>query len=352
MNQIDTKKRVIEILKTLPICKVSTQGMNYTVRCPYCGDSKHASHGHFSILVDTLSDRPMMYRCFKCNDSGLLTSQTLEDLNTYVDRDTIVGIDTLNRFAHRRGYYRGKGKKYGLPTPDESYESLRKLDYINRRLGLSLTTSDCEDLKIILHFSKFLEYNSIPIAYKDDRLAYLSKNLVYELDRNYVGFVSSNCNKIVFRDITDGDGKFGRYYKVTIDLLDISQNTFYGMAQFPVLYSGPVNIHIAEGTFDIISIIKNLNHPNGYHGFFASCGYSFSSILKYAVSIGVTTDLQLHVYSDSDKSDSDHLRLLNTGFFRTWVDHVTIHRNGVSGEKDFGVPLERIQDYSYSLNLR
>ena len=75
------KSSIIERLKTLPVCKPTSNMRNWTVRCPYCGDSKISNHGHFSILLDLNSDAPILYRCFKCNESGILTPQTLEDLD-------------------------------------------------------------------------------------------------------------------------------------------------------------------------------------------------------------------------------------------------------------------------------
>ena len=55
-NGIEIKREVINLLQTLPVCKPSTNMKNWTVRCPYCGDSKTANHGHFSILIDLDSD--------------------------------------------------------------------------------------------------------------------------------------------------------------------------------------------------------------------------------------------------------------------------------------------------------
>ena len=119
-----------------------------------------------------------------------------------------------------------------------------------------------------------------------------------------------------------------------------------------MLYTEPINIHIAEGTFDILSVYLNLQPELSQNSlFFASCGYSFSTILKYLIYTGVNTDINLHIYSDNDKTDEDHLRLLRTPFYQTWIDKIIIHRNIYVGEKDFGVPKDHIQEYSYQLKI-
>ena len=351
---IEVKEQVIQQLKTLPVCKPSSNMRQWVVRCPYCGDSVKSNHGHFSILVDLNSDAPMLYRCLKCNESGILIPQVLEDLQLGYDQSLNKQLELLSRISSNTSYFKDKVKNFIVPVPSDSSTNYRKLNYLNTRLGTNLTFADCAKYKIVLSFWEFIDANKIPVDVPDVMGGCLKSTIVKTLDEKYLGFVSANNNKIVFRDVSiDSSGFLGRYYKVTLDILNRSPNTFYSlMSTFDLLYTEPINIHIAEGTFDILSVYLNLKPETSQNSlFFASCGYSFSTILKYLIYTGVTTDINLHVYSDNDKTDKDHLSLLRKPFYQTWIDKVYIHRNVYANEKDFGVSKEKINEYVYQLKL-
>ena len=351
---IEIKEQIINQLKTLPVCKSSSNMRNWVVRCPYCGDSVKSNHGHFSILIDLNSDAPLLYRCFRCNESGILIPQVLEDLNIGYDEPLNKQLDLLNKLSSNSSYFKDKIKNFIVPIPGDNLKNRYKLNYINNRLGTNITFSECSDFKIILSFEEFIRVNNIPVNVPDATGGMLKSSIVRTLDDKYIGFLSANNNKIVFRDVSlDGSGFLGRYYKITLDILNRSPNTFYSlMSRFDPLYTSPINIHIAEGTFDILSIYLNLKPETSQNTlFFASCGYSFSTILKYLIYTGVNTDINLHIYSDNDKTDNDHLRLLQKPFYQTWIRNVIIHRNMYENQKDFGVSLDKINEYAYQIKL-
>lgn len=60
--------------------------------------------------------------------------------------------------------------------------------------------------------------------------------------------------------------------------------------------------------------------------------------------MGVNTDLIIHLYSDSDKSDYENTKIIANGINQCWVNTAYIHRNQYMNEKDFGVPINRIID--------
>lgn len=355
ISGIEIKHQIISQLKTLPVCKPTSNMRNWVVRCPYCGDSKTANHGHFSILIDTSSDAPLLYRCFRCNESGILIPQVLEDLNVGYDQSLNNQLNIFNKLSSNSSFFKDKIKNFIVPIPSDSSRNRYKLNYINNRLGTNLSFSDCAEYKIILSFEEFIKVNHIPINQPDEMGNVLKTSIVKILEEKYLGFLSANNNKIVFRDVSlDSSGFLGRYYKVTLDVFNRSPNTFYSlMSKFNLLYTEPIDIHIGEGTFDILSVYLNLKHSEASQNslFFASCGYSFSTILKYLIYTGVNTDINLHIYSDNDKTDEDHLRLLQKPFYQIWLDNIIIHRNVYQGEKDFGVSKNRISDYAYSLKI-
>ena len=356
MNSIEVKTKLIELLQTLPVCKPNTTRRNFTVRCPYCGDSKTLTHGHFSILIDVNSDSPILYRCFKCNESGIFTSTTLEDLGLNYDSDLSKELYKANSSKGKSSYFKDKIKNYKVPIEENSSENIKKLDYINRRLGTNLSLEDCVKYKIILSFINFINHNNIPIKRSENDISIIKPRTVIELNDNYIGFLSSNNNKIIFRDSTyNQSGFFGRYYKITLDLFNQSPNTFYSLdSKFNLLYTNNIDIHIAEGTFDILGVYLNIEGNDKLDNslFFANGGYGIGTIIKYLIGIGITTDINLHLYSDADKSDKDHLNMLKKSLYKIWIDNVYIHRNIYENEKDFGVSKDKIIDYSYKLRFK
>lgn len=342
------KLKIINLLKTLPVCKPTSNHKNWVIRCPYCGDSKTANHGHFSILIDINSNTPIIYRCFRCNESGILTNSTLEDLGIYLSSDIKNSLIYYNKYSSRNRISNNEPKNYKIPSWSLCANNLKKLLYINTRLGTSLTLEDCINYKIILSIKEFLEYNKI--YYNQENHAMLKSKTIEELENNYVGFLSSNNNKITFRDISN-NGFFGRYYKITLDLYNNSTNTFYALdAQYDLLYTDSIHVHITEGTFDILGVYLNINHNHLQNNLFlASCGFGFTRILKFLIYKGVTTNIILHVYADADKSDKEILNTFNNEFYNIWIDSIIIHRNIISGEKDYGVAKDRINDFSYKI---
>lgn len=356
MEQIaETKQRIIQFLKTLSVCKNSSNGLQWTIRCPYCGDSRTANHGHFSIKINTNDESPIMYHCLKCNEGGLLTSQVLEDLGIGSTDPLLRELRATNMLVNKGAYFKDRIKDYKVEVPIDNFMTKRKIQYIENRIGVTLTPTECASYKIITSLSSFLMSNNIEINTKTPTHDRIDSRMVYELDSHYVGFLSSNNNKIIFRDITpNNSGKFGRYFKLVIDSLNESPNTFYSLvSRFELLYTEPINIHIAEGTFDILSVYKNLEYSTSQNSlFFAAGGYNYTTILKYLIYKGVTTNITLHLYSDADKTDKNHLWEMRTPLCKVWLDNVIIHRNGYSGEKDFGVPKDRIEDISYPLKIK
>ena len=180
----------------------------------------------------------------------------------------------------------------------------------------------------------------------------MKRGIINELSAHYLGFLSANNNKIIMRDITDS-GYFGRYYKLTLNPNNFSIGSFYSlMSQFNLLYTDAIDINIAEGTFDILSIYLNLSSNKKENQlYFASCGFNFPTIIKYLISQGITTEINLHIYADNDKSDLEIKNQFKNIFYTIWIDNIFIHRNIYPGEKDFGISKDHIDEKIYKINL-
>ena len=340
MTLLDIKKIVREKINQLPVHIWNSANNQVQTRCVYCGDSRNKLHGHFSIKIDMNSDSIILYRCFRCNESGILTSQTMEDFGVPLSIEDAKALDVLNRPNNKSTYARQRPLNYRVPVLIDPVDSKLKLDYLNNRLGIEFTPEMIQESKIILSIMDFFSENKIRIP------DHINPRMIKLIEENYVGFLSANNNKITFRRVVNND-QLSRYIKISIDPYNTSPNNFYSIKNpgIDLLYTTPVHVHIAEGTFDIISIKYNLIHdPSQIHLFFASCGYNFGTIIKWLIYMGINTDLYIHLYSDNDKSDEEDIRVLNSGINKYWIDHAYIHRNMYQGEKDFGVPANRIKE--------
>ena len=340
MTLLEIKRIVKDYLHTLPVCISNSSNTNFQTRCPYCGDSHNQLHGHLSIKVDENDDSICLYRCFKCSESGILTSQVMEDIGCPLPTDDAKALDTLNRPNNKSTYGRQKPLNYKVPVIINPVDYKVKIEYLNHRLGLDFTPDMIKDCKIILSIMDFFTQNKIKIP------DHINPRFIKLIEENYVGFLSANNNKMIFRKIGNNEN-LRRYIKLSIDPYNTSPNNFFSLINPPIdiLYTDPINIHIAEGTFDIISVKYNLDHdPSQKHLFFASCGYNFGTIIKWLIYMGVNTDLIIHIYSDNDKSDYENKKVILNPLNNCWIDKVFIHRNMYDHEKDFGVPKDRIRE--------
>ena len=340
MTLLELKHILADRINQLSVHQWNRAHTEVTTRCPYCGDSKNILHGHFSIRINTNDDSICLYRCFKCSEAGILNSQVMEDLGVYLSIDDIKSIDVLNRPNSKSTYSRQRPLKYKVPVVINHVDNKLKLDYLKSRLGLEFTDEMIQEYKIVLSIYDFFMENKIKFP------EHINPKMIKLIEENYIGFLSANNNKLVFRNITNND-KLSRYIKISIDPYNTSPNNFFSLVnpQINILYTNPIHIHVAEGTFDIVSIKYNLYHdPSETHLFFAACGYNFNTILKWLIYMGVNTDVILHLYSDNDKSDYENMKVINNALNKCWIDKAFIHRNTFENEKDFGVPKERIRE--------
>jgi hypothetical protein len=104
-----------------------------------------------------------------------------------------------------------------------------------------------------------------------------------------------------------------------------------------------IKIHIAEGPFDILSVFLNLRCME--EGIYASVsGSNYMNTILY-----ILLDLQLpyvefHFYVDNDKYGKLSRMKKITNMIPDPTIPVYIHNNLYPKEKDFGVPLGRIQE--------
>ncbi len=120
--------------------------IQYRTRCPFCGDSKsNLNTGHLYIKINPDDNSPMVYHCFKCEESGIVDDNLLLALNIG-NINLKSNITNLNKTSDRI-----KGQKF--LTDDEiinfnyklpEVKDYNKIKYIEDRLGCNLSIEDIE----------------------------------------------------------------------------------------------------------------------------------------------------------------------------------------------------------------
>lgn len=338
----ELKEIVLSKLNDLPVCIPNSAHTQWTIRCPYCGDSHDPSHGHLSIKIDVDDDSSaMVYRCFKCDVSGLVNDQFLQDVGVYIDSDMVKELRSLNRRSARKNLFTNDQiENFIVPVPDDCPENREKMEYINQRLGLQLTLEDCPRLKIVPSLLKFCAANKI--WYQNLQMSEWS---IHNIEFFYVGFLSQSNNVLTFRYIGK-DSNARRYMKVLLNPRNHNPASFYMIpCAISMISEKPLNVHIAEGTFDIISIHENFGEDNDRNIYAAICGYGPAAILRYLIYNGLMYKANVHIYCDNDKTDMEEFQvLLKHPEVIPWIKKLYFHRNTFKDEKDYGVPKDRIQD--------
>lgn len=347
MNQ-DIKFIMIDELKRRGTYSVSTNGIQHYTRCPYCGDSLNLNHAHLSVKINTDTEDPMLFRCLKCGVSGIVIDTFLDELGITLDSDSKRLLKSFTKKSMRYAKLTNLDcENYYVPLYSNDYMTMKKLEYLNNRLGTEFDLGKAQEHKIVLNIAEFMRANEI--KGKNRKILTISDGMLKRLNSDYIGFLSTNNNCIVFRDIT-GKNKY-RYYKAILNEKNVNMDSFYSFpGKFDLLYTNEVNVHMAEGIFDILSIKENLIKDESENFYYASCGFGGVSIIKYIIHHAMNTGINFHIYSDNDKKDRDHWKYLYNGSNLTeWIDHIYIHRNMYEGEKDYGVPLSNIIDSHKSI---
>lgn len=334
MHKIDFKRELLDNILTIhPLNKISHK--QFAIRCPLCGDSrKSAKSTHFYILLDVDNDVPVLYNCFKCNAGGFLTSNILRSLDIYDLAINGALISYNKKMAKKFKDYRigGKSLKLIRPEVDRTLQSnLIKKKYIEDRLGREFTFEELHTLKVIFSLGDLLVTNKIPNIT-------CSKEKALELNKNYIGFLSVNDEKVIMRQVMNS--KFLRYENYTIDKNIMNVKKFYVIpTKIDIMRPEPIEINIAEGVFDILGIFYNV-HDGGHRNaiYVAATGSGLRSVIDYFLRIGIVGNVRLNIFSDAEIDVNKYSYIYKD--YGIWLDEINIYYNTL--EKDTGVPKDRI----------
>ena len=310
-------------------------------RCPECGDSIHKTSAHFYINVPD-GKTPLLYYCHKCNTGGILSYKKLIEWDIYNPE--------VAQFVYDYGLLTAKNSKkynnrtvYNIRHTMTSISPLSEIKrkYICDRIGVNLSFEDLASLKIIVNLYDLLNENRINSLTRD-------KNIVDQLNDQFIGFLSIDnaflnmrrtCDEgIVYKSI---DKRYINYS--LLDKKDTNQRFYTIPTMVDITNPNRIKLHISEGPFDILSVYLNLRH--GEPGIYTCvAGNNYISVILYFLIELRLPNIELHFYPDNDRYGTiDRMRSILYKIPDKTIP-AYVHINNMEGEKDFGVPFNRINE--------
>lgn len=318
--------------------KTASGGKEIVKRCHICGDSKDKTDAHMYIGI---KDNKIWYNCFKCNSGGLVNGLFLRNMGCY-DPNIIMSVQEQNKSndVPNNTEFNVSKNRYIINNPlyDTFYDNItqRKLDYLEKRIGLKANVYNAKNIKMILNLKRFLALNNINQYTRHP-------DIIDLLDKYFIGFLSMDNTYIILRRIIP-EGNLPKYIDsryVNYNIYGIESGSKFYTIPGQIVADKPINICIAEGVMDILSVKYNVsNDTNNIYS--AICGKSYSSIVRYYIVNYGFMNFNLHLYMDNDVKDDSIYRIIND--LSIYNANIMIHRNSYNGEKDYGVTRDRIVD--------
>ena len=304
-----------------------------SIRCPYCGDSRHnpsATHMGLKFIPSPKVPIPS-YHCFRCNESGSINSKFLKD----------VGVD--NKIIKKYMRYRKTHVYISAPTVKEvkfdrgTYDyqfvqdtSSKQYKYLKDRFKMDFTEDDIKRFKIILDPIKFLS------TFSKEKLEEF--NIKIDL-KGYIGFLSQDGNQAIFRAIDKKTEP--RFYNLTIEETDYRK--LYVISNDVDIKQKKFRFVLTEGIFDLIGVYMHFYKDSDQLSntiFLAALGKSFQEPINRLIQSGF---LDFEIYLFADTSEDIDLGFYSDLLSNPYIDEIYVANNTKEGEKDFGVSLDRIE---------
>lgn len=332
------------LINSIPGARWASGNKAILTRCPFCGDSiKNPKSAHFYILLNPESPNMLIrYYCHKCHETGVLNRETLSNWGIYDSNINVELTEFNKKVSSERSNIQFINKNiYKLDNKFilDNELSRFKLSYINNRLGTELSYEDILKSKIVLNLGDLLDSNQIYSYTRDP-------NILQQLNDNFIGFISRDNAFLNMRKVTDNpvyktiDKRYINYS--IFGKFDNSQKYYVVPTELDISSPKRIRVNIAEGVFDILSVYYNLQNKMKQSIYAAIGGSGYLNLLKNFIIKDKLSYIEVHVYIDNDINDyiikdiKNYLSIFNIPFY--------LHKNMKNGEKDFGVPLNRIDE--------
>lgn len=315
----NTKSMIMDEIERKAILFKKISGVQYTIRCPFCGDSgKNLKDMHCYVKCDyTNPDEPIKYNCFLCNRGGRNVSKLLKALNANPDIITLAGSMINNRIEMI------KSSDINVITDNPNMDS-PQVKFINRRLGDGLTYEDFAKFRIIWDMNQIRSY-----------ITDVRKLNTLPNNTNRINFISDNKSMILSRSFEESD--ISQWRKV--QLFNNSKSFYIMQTTLDLFTSDTITINIAEGILDIISAYKNFNTGDN-SVYIASLGSNYMSALNYLIMKGfIGKNINVVIYIDHK---IDKVSLFKEIKRHKWMfNSIKVYEN--TKYKDIGVRIEKIK---------
>ena len=384
-----TEKVISFIQKNVRHHKLTYSRNEIHIKCPYCG--RNSESYHFYIKLDIEENSPIPYYCQKCHETGILTENTIDDITEFEsldsnsvydsDDDILEFLKSYNKnskisekkirsAAHRSDnlvsnfvahiytiLYINNIHIYICATnKNKLSEKIRKnINYIQDRLGIVLSEEDIRKFRIVPEFRLLVE--ELQKKYKLKEINKKQEKLLDYIDKNFVGFLSSDYSYTIFRNINSDTVRHPiRYNNLSFSTIfsEFKEgHLFYRIPSEIDLLSSNFEVILSEGVFDLLGVYHHvelkLEGPNRIYS--SIQGSNYKSVIENLYSKGIV-NMNIKIYSDSDK-DLDYYSklkkyLLSIGVISKKNTFEVIY-NVFPEEKDFGVTKDRIELKKYQL---
>lgn len=338
------------LLAAIPNAHLVADNRQILCRCPICMDSANPTSAHFYIgpLQDT--SKPLQYSCKKCNSTGIFSYKILQEFGIY-DSELANMLTQYNNSVMNSKEWLSQISMEGVihkvynSVPNKPQELIdAKMKYINQRLGLNLTIQEAIENKIVLNLYDILSSNNIKYLTR-------TKDISDQLDYYFIGFLSYDNGYINMRRLCN-EGKVyksidKRYINYNIfNTIDNSMRFYVIPNQIDLLNPKPIDVWIAEGPFDALSIKYNLADNRSIC--ISAGGKAYLVVVKFIIQYLGLININLHLCPDKDVSDWAMYNIVRQ--IEPFNISIYMHRNIYPGEKDFGVPKDKIQDHIERIN--
>ena len=295
MNNKEIKLAFIDSLYSRGEYIRQVNDVQYQTRCPFCGDSKtKLNTGHLYIKVNPEDNYPMVYHCFKCEESGIVNDSFLMamDINDINLKSNIVSLNkTSDKIKGQKFFNEDKIINFGYKLPE--IKDYNKIRYIEDRLENTLSNEDISKFKIITSLRDFLVFNNI-------KEITMENYICHNIEKNYVGFLTFGGAYILFRDISNR--QYYKWIKYPVTEESRGCKLFYSIENSIDVFSREnININLSEGVMDILSLYKNLEYNSSNDLNIAVGGKQYLPILNTLSGMGfVGSNINLNIFSDND----------------------------------------------------
>lgn len=339
------KNAFVDFLKQeFPEGSVVSGGNEFLCRCRFCGDSATNPYKRRFYISLNHPDKVIYYHCFNCDASGILTPQKLKMLCD-APVDLLLDLASYNKVMTKSIVLSGHRQPILVPETliDDEFNKA-KLNYLNERLALNLNYEDYSKLKIIFSLGSLINNNRLSLT--------KSMEHATAFDKYFIGFLGMNNNNVNGRNIAFDQGLipkvFDKRYLNYPLFADIDNSKrFYSIPTISDMRKS-IRINIAEGPFDVLSIFFHLRNKNTENEIYTAAGsQAYVSVIKMFLTEFGLLDCEFHIYMDNDVADDIKRRIKE--LTSPIGIPVYIHNNAMTGEKDFGVPVNRIKDVVFTL---